>query len=173
MSRPLILRSVSAFWKPAYAASLKDWSPLPPMSYARPMPLVLAEPPLEAEVDEPPQAERATARDAVATPATAIRDTRRMNVTPLCRRPNQALIPPQRNARRHSREPTSPECYPTVLNPRRTISEHLGRTWGFHSAKAPGPRARCPRGVDTPSTRHRRMRGHVPDHGTLRDSGQI
>jgi hypothetical protein len=67
---------------PTVAASLKDWSPLPPTSYARARPLVL--PPLELELvaslDVPPQAERATARVAVATPATVIRDTRRMEL---------------------------------------------------------------------------------------------
>src|SRR5262245_7290225 len=29
-------RSSTAFFRPAYAASLKDWSPRPPTSYARP-----------------------------------------------------------------------------------------------------------------------------------------
>ncbi len=70
-------KSLAAFSMPAVAASLNDWSPLPPTSYARATPLLL--PPLPADsLDELPQADAVTARAAVAAVAIAIRDTRRM-----------------------------------------------------------------------------------------------
>src|SRR5690606_18083780 len=57
-----------------------DWSPRPPTSYAMARPLSSFDPEEseEEEVEVPPQAERARAREAVAAPATVIREIRRM-----------------------------------------------------------------------------------------------
>src|ERR1043165_2716516 len=76
-SVPLTPRSFSAFARPAYAASLNDWSPRPPMSYARAVFLPFESELLLDDEDESPHAVTPSASAADMTPAAAMLVIRR------------------------------------------------------------------------------------------------
>ncbi len=80
MSAVLYPNSFWALCRPAYAASLKDWSPLPPMSYAmaRPLASLLPSSPLSLSLLVPPQAVAASASDATPTATRVSLDIRRI-----------------------------------------------------------------------------------------------
>lgn len=96
-SAVLILRSFLAFSRPAKAASLNDWSPRPPMSYA--MAALAAAAPADGEElvsDDffPPQAvaERASAADAMPTVAILVIRRKGRLLQNLTEAPRPALV---------------------------------------------------------------------------------